>query len=125
MSTEVWTAIIGGAISIINPIIAWSLAKKKYHTETDRNIIENMENALEFYKKLSDDNKDRLDEMTRRNDTLEQEIRELKNQVLNLSMNICMNLACETRSRKYQIINTRQDGKSKDRLDETKTTSRR
>ena len=50
------------------------IARKKYNSEVDHNLIENMENSLEFYKKLSDDNRTRLEEMAERNKTLEAEI---------------------------------------------------
>lgn len=43
-------------------------ARKKYNSEVDNNLIENMQKSLEFYKKLSDDNKKMLDEVLNRNE---------------------------------------------------------
>ena len=79
-----------------------------------------MEKSLEFYKSLSDDNKNRLEEITERNNELEKEVQELRKQVLNLTMNICMDLACSHRIRET----TRKYGKNKDRFDETSNSSR-
>ena len=85
-----------------------------------------MENSLEFYKNLSDDNKVRLEELTKRNTALEAEIQELRKQMLNLTMNICMDLTCTSRFREQQkFINRHFNGKNKDRFDETEDSSSR
>lgn len=52
---------VGVATSAISAIVTWILARKKYNSEVDGNLIENMKKSLEFYKELSDDNKTRLD----------------------------------------------------------------
>ena len=49
--------------------------------------------------KLSDDNKSRLDEALRRNDALEDEVRELRKQVSELMISVCADLSCELRKR--------------------------
>ena len=51
---------------------------------------------------------------------LEKEVKELRKQVLNLTMNICMDLACAHRTRET----IRKYGKNKSRLDETTSPSR-
>lgn len=76
-----------------------------------------MESSLEFYKKLSDDNRTRLEEMAERNKTLENELQELRKQVLNLTLNICMDLTCANRVREFQ--NRRVNGKNKDRFSQS------
>ena len=87
--------------NILAPIItgfaSWLMAKKKYYSEVDRTVIANMKESLEFYKQLSDDNKERLKEVLDKNDLLEKEISELKSQMLKLTMNICMDLTCRNR----------------------------
>lgn len=88
MSIELWIAIIGSITSIVGPIVTWFLAKRKYYTEIDHNVIQNMEHSLEFYKNLSDDNRSRLEELTERNNTLEAEVQELRKQVFDLTMNM-------------------------------------
>lgn len=111
---------VGLITSIVSSWTAWFFARKKYNSEVDLNLVEKMEKSLEFYRSLSDDNRTRLEEITERNNELEKEVQELRKQVLNLTMNICMDLTCAHRVgetvRKY--------GKSKSRLDETVSPSR-
>ena len=122
---ELETLITGGIgllTTVVSGLTSWIFARKKYNSEVDHNLIENMENSLEFYKKLSDDNKTRLEEMAERNKILEAEIQELKKQMLNLTMNICMNLTCANRVRE-QTKRRSSYGKNKDRFDETENPS--
>lgn len=120
--------IVTGGVGIFSTIVSswitWFITRKKYYSEVDHNLIENMENSLEFYKKLSDDNRARLEEMAERNKTLEVEIQELRKQMLNLTMNICMDLTCANRVRE-QLKRRRSNGKDQDRLDETEDSSSR
>ena len=44
------------------------MAKKKYYSEVDSTVIDNMKESLDFYKQLSDDNRDRLKEVLNKND---------------------------------------------------------
>lgn len=87
--------------NILAPIItgfaSWLMAKKKYYSEVDSTVIANMKESLEFYKQLSDDNRDRLKRVLDKNDQLEKEISELKSQMLKLATNICMDLTCRSR----------------------------
>ena len=122
---ELETLITGGIgllTTVVSAITSWIFARKKYNSEVDHNLIENMENSLEFYKKLSDDNRTRLEEMAERNKILEAEIQELKKQMLNLTMNICMDLTCANRVRE-QVKRRSSYGKNKDRFDETENPS--
>ena len=120
--------LITGGVGIFSTIasswITWFITRKKYYSEVDHNLIENMENSLEFYKKLSDDNRARLEEMAERNKALEIEVQELRKQMLNLTMNICMDLTCANRVRE-QIKRRNSNGKNKDRFDETESSSSR
>jgi hypothetical protein len=60
--------------NILAPIItgfaSWLMAKKKYYSEVDSTVIANMKESLEFYKQLSDDNRERLKEVLDKNDLL-------------------------------------------------------
>lgn len=76
-----WSTIIVAVIGVITTVISWVLARKKYYSEVDHNVIENMESSLEFYKHLSDDNKSRLEEVLNRNAALEREVADLRRQV--------------------------------------------
>ena len=58
---DTWIAILGGLLTtIISGFSGWFFTKKKYNAEVDNNLINNMQESLEFYKTLADDNKRRL-----------------------------------------------------------------
>lgn len=115
---------IGLVSTIVSGCVSWILARKKYNSEVDHNTIENMDDSLEFYKKLSDDNKVRLDELIERNKQLEVEVQELRKQVAALVDKICLAPNCGDRIRNQFIIKE-YNGKDKNRLDETKDSSAR
>ena len=100
--------IITGAIGLLTTLISgwtsWFFARKKYNSEVDGNLIANMKESLEFYKQLSDDNKKRLDETLKRSDYLEEEVKELRKQVLNLMTVMCTDLSCQLRKGDYKVI---------------------
>lgn len=96
------TGVIGLITTIVSGWTSWFFAKRKYNAEVDSNLIENMQKSLEFYMKLSDDNKSRLEEALKRNDKLEDEIRELRKQVSELTLSICLDMSCELRKRKFK-----------------------
>ena len=100
------TGIIGLVSSVISAWTSWFFARKKYNSEVDNQLIQNMNESLEFYKKLSDDNKARLDDVLKRNEELEkrdekleEEVRQLRNQMLNLMGQICLDLSCKIRQK--------------------------
>ena len=91
------TIIISAVSAIISGWTSWFFTRKKYNAEVDNAIIESMKESLEFYQKLSDDNKKRLDEMLERNSKLEEEISELRKQVSALMTMTCTELSCKLR----------------------------
>lgn len=97
------TAIVGAITTLASGWTSWFFTRKKYNSEVDQNIIHNMKDSLEFYKQLSDDNKTRLDEMIRRNDELEDEIKELRKQVTALMMMTCKDLTCKLRQTSFEL----------------------
>ena len=107
--------LITGAVGVVSSIISawtsWFFARKKYNSEVDSQLIKNMNESLEFYKKLSDDNKGRLEEVLKRNDELEkrderleEEIRQLRKQVFEVMTKICLNLECAVRVRNPELF---------------------
>ena len=95
---------VGVLTSAASSFITWILAKKKYNAEVDNNVIQNMQQSLEFYKSLSDDNKERLSEVLEKNQKLEDDVSELRKQMLNLTMKICLDLSC-----KHRILEIKED----------------
>ena len=98
--------VITGGVGLVTTICSswatWFFARKKYNTEVDSNLINNMKDSLDFYEKLSNDNKERLEEVLKRNALLEAEVSDLRKQILNLTMNICMDLTCMHRVKEAQ-----------------------
>lgn len=115
--------LITGGVGIITTVISgwtsWFFARRKYNSEVDNNLIENMQQSLEFYKKLSDDNKDRLDEVLKRNAELEQEIKDLRKQMFSLMNSICTDLTCQLRKRSLNLFNEQNGTDSRQEMEET------
>lgn len=81
-----WIAIIGGIITtFLSGFSSWFFTKKKYNAEVDNNLINNMQDSLEFYKALADDNKQRLEEVLAENADLRKEVADLRDQVSKLT----------------------------------------
>lgn len=97
MTTEVIIALIGVLSTITGSFTSWVFARKKYNSEVDNNLIENMKKSLDFYKQLSDDNRERLEEVLKRNENLEAEVAQLRAQVFDLMHSICFDLTCNYR----------------------------
>ena len=115
--------LITGGVGIIATVISgwtsWFFARRKYNSEVDNNLIENMQQSLEFYKKLSDDNKNRLDEVLKRNAELEQEIKDLRKQMFSLMNSICTDLTCQLRKRNLNLFNEQNETDSRQEMEET------
>lgn len=101
--------LITGGIGLITTIVSgwtsWFFARKKYNSEVDSNLINNMKESLDFYEKLSTDNRERLEEVLKRNTELEQEVGELRKQLFNLMSSICTDLACQLRKKNLNLFN--------------------
>ena len=101
--------LITGGIGLVTTVVSgwasWFFTRKKYNSEVDSNLISNMKESLEFYEKLSNDNKVRLEEVLKRNAELEQEVGELKKQMFNLMSSICIDLTCQVRQRSLNLFN--------------------
>lgn len=91
---------VGILASIISGWASWFFTRKKYDAEVDHTLVENMEDSLEFYQKLADDNARRLEELLKRNEILEKEVLELKHQVSELMLKLCVNIGCNNRKTK-------------------------
>lgn len=111
------TAGIGIVTTITSGWASYFFTRKKYNSEVDLNLIEKMQGSLDFYMKLSEDNKrildetlDKLEESEKRNNALENEIRELRNQVFTLMTQICTDLSCNVRK---SYTKKKEDSKSK------------
>lgn len=81
-----WIAIIGGVITTVaSSFVSWFFAKRKYNAEVDNHLITNMQESLEFYKTLADDNKVRLDAVLQENAALRKEVNEMRDKLVALT----------------------------------------
>lgn len=110
-----YNELIVGGIGIVTTItsgwVSYFFTRKKYNTEVRSNEIENVRNMLNFYKDLSEDNKQRLHEALEENKELRREVdalreqnRSLQVQLNNLSnridrfqQSLCTDLMCQFR----------------------------
>lgn len=109
---------VGIVSSIISGWVSWILARRKYNSEVDGTLIENMQKSLEFYKNLSDDNEQRLEkvlednvnlrqtveESLKENKQLKKEIDTLKDQVIKITTTICTDLSCQIRRQDFNTL---------------------
>lgn len=107
------TGVVGLITTVTSGWVSWLFAKKKYNAEVDGNVIENMKQSLDFYTKLSDDNRARLEEALKRNEILEKEISQLRQQMFELMNNICYDMTCELRARQPKKMKTKTDKECK------------
>lgn len=91
------TALIGIVTTFTSGWTAWFFTRKKYDAEVDNSLLENLQKSLDFYRNLSDDNRQRLETMLERNSKLEEEVLDLRKQVNDLTMSICLDLTCKVR----------------------------
>lgn len=115
--------LITGAVGVVSSVVSgwasWIFARRKYNSEVDGNLIQNMKDSLDFYGTLSDDNKHRLEEVLQDNEhlratvqslleenkELKKELGVLKDQMIKLTTSICTDLSCQLRNRDYSTLN--------------------
>lgn len=112
------TAITGIVASFISAWVSWFFTRKKYSAEVDENVIHNMNESLEFYKKLSDDNRNRLDLMIKNNEELEEEMKDLRKQVNVLMTYMCTDLTCQLRKRNLNLFNGQNGTNNRQKMEE-------
>lgn len=115
--------LITGGVGLVSTIVSgwtsWFFARKKYDSEVDSNLINNMKESLDFYEKLSTDNRERLEEVLKRNAELEQEIKDLRKQMFSLMNSICTDLTCQLRKRNLNLFNEQNGTDSRQEMEET------
>lgn len=87
-----WSIIITPIITVVctalGSVVTWLLSRKKYKTEVEHNSIENMDNSLEFYEKLSNSNNKILEDILERSEKLAESNLKLLIEVQNLRAQI-------------------------------------
>lgn len=128
MTEIIVTAAIGLLTTVVSSWSTWVFARKKYNSEVDHNLIDNMKESLEFYERLSNDNKNRLtealdenkklredlDRVLEENKSLKKDMDELKSQMIKLTTSICYDLSCKIRMREeYSTLDLEKDRNEK------------
>ena len=82
---ETWITILSSAITAFaTAFTTWFFTKRKYNAEVDNNVITNMQESLEFYKTLADDNKARLENVLKENADNRKENAEIRQENIEL-----------------------------------------
>ena len=118
MSNELWVALCGLITTVGGSFATWFFTRKKYNSEVDSQVIANMKESLDFYKKLSDDNKARLEEVLEgqktlraenaklleetqasraENAKLQEDVNDLRDEVTTAMKTICYDFSCSHR----------------------------
>lgn len=110
MNNEIIIALIGIAATIVGSWASWFFTRKKYNSEVDNTVINNLQEVVNTYKVICDDLKKRLETalssnatIAERNNKLEDEIRDLRKQLNELTMSICYDLTCSARQRVSRV----------------------
>lgn len=90
---------VGIITGIISSVVTYILARRKYNSEVDLNIMEKMERSLKFYEEIVNNNRIQLEELMSKNKALESEVGELRKQVSELMLLTCRDLTCQLRKR--------------------------
>lgn len=126
MTGIIISSLCGIVTTTIGSIVAWFLSKRKYISEVESTNIENMKKSLDFYIQLANDTNARLAEeikehneevkaLKQENNTLKQALKEqenkfvamiddnrreinlMKNQMLSVYGQVCLNFKCTER----------------------------
>lgn len=104
MESGIILALIGLAEAVITSVVTFLLTRRKYKTEVhggeienDGHQIDNKHNDLDFYIKLANDNKEKLDELSDENKELRKEVAELRQVMFGMLQQICTDMMCQKR----------------------------
>lgn len=90
MMDGILAAIVGVICTAISSFVTWLFSRKKYNTEVNHNTIENMDNSLDFYNKLSESNTKVLETILERSERLAESNLNLIIEVQNLRAQVDM-----------------------------------
>lgn len=118
---EIITAGIGLFTTAASAWISYFFTRKKYNTEVDHSVIDNLKESLKFYEELSTHNQEKLKELMEENKALRQELDELRRQLQEITTNLYLDESFKNRvkTRETQLKNYK-GHKGSGRLDETK-----
>lgn len=99
--------------NILSPIITgyvtYRQTKKRYETEVDSDLIDNLTKSLNFYQTIVEDNQAKLMDLLKQNKELEQKIDDLKKEVALLYQYSCIKEDCTVRVPSTCMLKNRLD----------------
>lgn len=97
MDPSLITGIVTLGTNLATGIVTWLLARRKYNTEVDSNEIENLKKSLEFYEDIVRDNNRKLQFYIKLSEDNRVEVYRLKGIIHRLLNNSCLDNICTKR----------------------------
>lgn len=88
---------VGIISTILSGFVTFLFTRKKYKVEVEEHKIENMTKALEFYEKLTESTNQRLEDLIKKYDKVNEDNANLKVEIeiLKLQVEKLMNISCK------------------------------
>lgn len=99
---ELITAGIGLLTTGASAWISYFFTRRKYLTEVDHSVIENLKESLKFYEELTAHNQEKLKELMGENKALRKELDEVRKQLQELTTNLYLDESFKNRVRTRQ-----------------------
>lgn len=101
MSSTIITALIGLLCTLASSYFTFHLTKRKYNMEADNQEIDNVNDAFELFKKVTNETirvqNDKINMLQRENDDLKEQVRHLQKQMLQFMDMVCYDTKCRMR----------------------------
>lgn len=101
MSTTIITALVGLFCTLASSVTTFFLTKRKYNVEVDNQEIDNVNDAFELFKKVTNETiklqNDKIDRLQKENDDLREQVRHLQKQMLQFLDMVCYDTTCKLR----------------------------
>ena len=92
------TAIIGVCTTAASSLITWLFSKRKYNAEVDNNVISNLQQSVETYKIIVNDLNERLDFYIKLAEDNKNEMFKVKNVLYSVINKSCTDASCTKRN---------------------------
>lgn len=97
MDPSLTAGIVTLVTNLTTGVVTWLLARRKYNTEVDSNEIENLKKSLEFYEDIVRDNNRKLQFYIKLSEDNRVEVYRLKDIIHRLLNNSCLDNVCTKR----------------------------
>lgn len=91
MGPEIVMALVGVICSAISSVVTFLLTRRKYNSEVDSQVVENVKNAFEAYKRVMEETiasqEKKIEKLQSENDYLKKQFEMMQNQLVSLLLN--------------------------------------